>query len=237
KNAPRLFGCPVVSSNSHSGSSSGSNGQQHSRNLSTDSTTLSKPAQSKERLETGNVPQWKTSPRGRPKERAPPPPYVQPKTGSLNDLSDDCHDAELAYTSTSAKNDSSYTQSQSLISADLNESFGMSPTPAQESDDSFDEYQDESLPSSISRSHGEMISALFNVPQRPPPLTFRPESGNNRPLSYNKAVGAEPIPVTRPRTSRSVIVENSSSSSGSGSIKRPTILNREDIVGSEVPNR
>ncbi|KAK6051454.1 RhoGAP domain protein [Cooperia oncophora] len=32
KNAPRLFGCPVVSSNSHSGSSSGSNGQQHSHN-------------------------------------------------------------------------------------------------------------------------------------------------------------------------------------------------------------
>ncbi|PIO74285.1 RhoGAP domain protein [Teladorsagia circumcincta] len=165
KNAPRLFGCPVVSNNGHGGGGGGPNGQQNSsRNISVD-------------------------------------------TG------------------------------QSLMSADLNESFGMSPTPAQESDDSFDEYQDESLPSSISRSHGEMISSMFNVPQRPPPPTFRSEGSNSRPLSYNKAVGAEPIPVPRSRPSRSVIVENSSSSSGSSSIKRPTILNREDIVGLDVSNR
>ncbi|KAK5976883.1 Rho GTPase-activating protein 17 [Trichostrongylus colubriformis] len=238
KNAPRLFGCPVVTNSGHGGGLGESNGQQNSsRNISVDTSTPSKPAgHSKERLEPGSGSLWGTSPRGRPKERAPPPPYAQPKTGSLIDLSDECNEAELAHTSISALNDSSFIQSQSLMSAELSESFGMSPTPAQESDDSFDEYQDESLPSSISRSHGEITSASFNVPQRPPPPTFRSETGNSRPLSYNKAVGAEPIPVPRTRSSRSVVVENSSSSSGSGSVKRPTILNREDIVGPEVSN-
>lgn len=58
---------------------------------------------------------------------------------------------------------------QSLMSADLNDSFGMSCTAAQESDDSLDEYQDESLPNSISKSEGESITTSFAVPQRPPP--------------------------------------------------------------------
>ncbi|WKY16676.1 hypothetical protein Q1695_001368 [Nippostrongylus brasiliensis] len=233
KHAPRLFGCPVVSNNGNAGGNS--NGQQSvNRGLTVDTSTPSKPSHSKDSVSTP----WGSSPRGRPKERAPPPPYLHPKTGSLIDLSDDCNDADsMAHTSSLAMNDSSYIQSQSMMSADLSESFGMSPTPAQESDDSFDEYQDESLPSSISRSQGEILAASLAAPQRPPPPAFRPESSaSTRPLSYNKAVGAEPTPVPRTRPSRSLVVDNSSSSSGSGSIKRPTILNRDDIVGPEVSN-
>ncbi|VDM74628.1 unnamed protein product [Strongylus vulgaris] len=234
KNASRLFGCPVVSNNGNSG------GQHTSGRLTVDTNSPPKPGQSKDRLEFGSISSWGTSPRGRPKERAPPPPYVTPKTGSLIDLSDDCNNMEQsAHTSTPSRIEPSLTQSQTLTSADLSESFGMSPTATAESDDSFDEYQDESLPGSMSRSQGDITAASLTTPQRPPPPTFRngSDSSSSRPLSYNKAVGAEPVPVPRSRASRSVIVENSSSSSGSGSIKRPSILNREDIVGADVSNR
>ncbi|VDL75665.1 unnamed protein product [Nippostrongylus brasiliensis] len=168
KHAPRLFGCPVVSNNGNAGGNS--NGQQSvNRGLTVDTSTPSKPSHSKDSVSTP----WGSSPRGRPKERAPPPPYLHPKTGSLIDLSDDCNDADsMAHTSSLAMNDSSYIQSQSMMSADLSESFGMSPTPAQESDDSFDEYQDESLPSSISRSQGEILAASLAAPQRPPPPEY-----------------------------------------------------------------
>ncbi|RCN46190.1 RhoGAP domain protein [Ancylostoma caninum] len=258
KHASRLFGCPVVNNGNGGGH------QAAGRSLTVDTNSPPKPGQSRERSEYGSISSWGTSPRGRPKERAPPPPYVTPKTGSLIDLSDECNNTDqTAHTSTTARIDPSLTQSQSLMSADLSESFGMSPTATAESDDSFDEYQDESLPGSMSRSQGDIAAASLTTPQRPPPpvllklilyfifivtsvrkeavffQTFRngSESSNNRPLSYNKAVGAEPIPVPRSRTSRSVVMENnSSSSSGSGSIKRPSILNREDIVGADVSN-
>ncbi|KAK6766903.1 hypothetical protein RB195_026269 [Necator americanus] len=234
KHASRLFGCPVISNNGHGG------GQQSSgRGLTVDTNSPPKSGHSKEKLEHGSITSWGTSPRGRPKERAPPPPYVTPKTGSLIDLSDECNNTDQsAHTSIDARIDPNLTQTQSLMSADLSESFGMSPTATAESDDSFDEYQDESLPGSMSRSQGDIAAASLGTPQRPPPPTFRSgsESSNNRPLSYNKAVGVEPVPVPRSRTSRSVIVENSSSSSGSGSLKRPSILNREDIVGADASN-
>lgn len=244
KNAPRLFGCPVLTNNGYSGSSNGADGQLSiSRGLTVDTTASSRPARSMDRLESSSNTPWCSSPRGRPKERAPPPPYMQPKAGSLIDLSDECNDAECndtestSHISTSALNVSSLIQSQSLMSADLNDSFGMSCTAAQESDDSLDEYQDESLPNSISKSEGESITTSFAVPQRPPPPALRPESSNSsRPLSYNKAVGAEPTPVPRTRPSRSVAVENSSSPSGYGPIKRPTILNRENLAGENLLN-
>ncbi|KHJ99874.1 RhoGAP domain protein [Oesophagostomum dentatum] len=220
KHASRLFGCPVVNSNGGAQNAAG-------RTLTVDTSSPPKGGQAKDRLDFGSISSWGTSPRGRPKERAPPPPYVAPKTGSLIDLSDECNSTEQsAHTSAAARIEPNLTQSQVLMSADLSESFGMSPTATAESDDSFDEYQDESLPGSMSRIKMHVFQTFRNGS----------ESSNGRPLSYNKAVGAEPVPVPRSRASRSVIVENSSSSSGSGSIKRPSILNREDIVGTDVSN-
>ncbi|KAJ1352149.1 hypothetical protein KIN20_008352 [Parelaphostrongylus tenuis] len=128
--------------------------------------------------------------------------------------------------------------SQSQTAAELSESFSMSSIPTPESDDSFDEYQDECVPGSMSRSQGDLLSSAVVVPRRPPPPNFRneTEAHTSRPVSYNKVVGAEPAPAPRTRLCDSVIMESSSSYNGSASIKRPTILNREDIMGNDVSN-
>ncbi|VDO36485.1 unnamed protein product [Haemonchus placei] len=213
RNATRLFGCPVVAV--HGGSDGASNYQQNSsRSLSIDTNTPPKTVQMKERLELGSVLPLERSLSRRPKERAPCQPYLQPKTSLLVDLSDEDTNAELALTSTSAVNDSSYTQSHFLMSSQVSGSFRPSSTPSQDPDDSFDEHPYESLLSDIPRSPGEMITSSFNVPQRPPPPVFQSEADNSRSLSCKKAIEAEPIPIPRTRPSHSVMVKSSSSLNG-----------------------
>ncbi|CAJ0607029.1 unnamed protein product [Cylicocyclus nassatus] len=161
KNASRLFGRSVVSN-------SGNNSGEHSPGrLTVDTNSSLRPGQSKDRLEFGSISSCGTSPpRGRPKQRARPPPYVTPQTGSLIDHSHNCNNAEQsANTSTSSRIESSLTQTQTLTSADLNESSGMSATA--ESDDSFDEWGDESFTGSMSRSQGDVAVASLTTPQRP----------------------------------------------------------------------
>ncbi|KJH40301.1 RhoGAP domain protein [Dictyocaulus viviparus] len=234
KNAPRLFGCPVVN-NTYTSDYEEANQNPLVKSFTAESHTLTKPNYPKDTNESGNTPSWNASLRGRPKERAPPPPYAQPKTGSLIDLSDDCSGESSTQTLATSKNGLGFDQNQSSITNDLRESFTISPITVQESDDSFDEYRDECLPECMSKSQGEIYAPSLIIPERPPPPTFRneSESHNSRRVSYNKAVDAEPTPVPRSRP-RSSIKGNSSTYNGSGSVKRPSILNREDIIGVDV---
>ncbi|KAJ1358226.1 hypothetical protein KIN20_016595 [Parelaphostrongylus tenuis] len=110
---------------------------------------------------------------------------------------------------------------QSQTAAGLSESFSIWSIPTPESDDSFDEYQDQCVPGTMSRNQD---------------FRNQTEAHTSRPVSYNKAVGAEPDPAPRTRLCDSVIMESSSSYNESDSIKRPTILNREHIMGNDVSN-